>query len=233
MNTAKSTSRSRFIDQGMRSYMLGVYNYMGTALALSGITAYLAAYYGFTFKIMRSPLSFIVTFAPLAISMYFQFKISNLSVKKAKQLFFIYAFAMGLSLSVLFLAFSLGQVAEAFFIASATFLGCSIYGYTTKKDLTSVGSFAFMALWGMFIASIVNMFVKNPNFSYGISILAVFVFTALTAYDTQKIKSLYQLKGYMSDEDHKKASILGALQLYVDFIALFVHLLQLLNRRRD
>jgi FtsH-binding integral membrane protein len=172
----------------------------------------------------------VVALAPLGIVMYMSFGIRNMSASRAQTMFWIFAFLMGLSLSTIFITYTGASIARVFFITASTFGAMSIYGYTTKRDLTGFGSFLFMGLIGIIIASIVNIFMQSPALYYGISILGVLIFVGLTAYDTQKIKNMYMV--YDSAEVAAKKAIMGALTLYLDFINLFIMLLRLFGQRR-
>ena len=224
-------------DVGLRQYMLGVYNRMTAALVLTGLVAYGTvlmsfqdgALTSFGMAIYGSPLKWVVMFAPVAMVFFLSARIQSMSLSGAQVAFYVYAGLMGLSLSSIFLVFTGESIARVFFIAAATFGGPSLYGYTTKRDLSKFGSFLFMGLIGIFIASIVNIFIGSTALQFAISVIGVLVFTGLTAYDTQAIKEMYnELDG--SDVAGKKA-IMGALRLYLDFINLFIMLLQLFGNR--
>lgn len=224
-------------DVGLRQYMLGVYNRMTAALVLTGLVAYgtvLMAFQdgaltSFGMAVYASPLKWVVMFAPVAMVFFLSARIQSMSLAGAQVAFYVYAGLMGLSLSSIFLVFTGESIARVFFIAAATFGGTSLYGYTTKRDLSKFGSFLFMGLIGIFIASIVNIFIGSTALQFAISVIGVLVFTGLTAYDTQAIKEMYnELDG--SDVAGKKA-IMGALRLYLDFINLFIMLLQLFGNR--
>ncbi len=224
-------------DVGLRQYMLGVYNRMTAALVLTGLVAYGTvlmsfqdgALTSFGMAIYGSPLKWVVMFAPVAMVFFLSARIQSMSLSGAQVAFYVYAGLMGLSLSSIFLVFTGESIARVFFIAAATFGGTSLYGYTTKRDLSKFGSFLFMGLIGIFIASIVNIFIGSTALQFAISVIGVLVFTGLTAYDTQAIKEMYnELDG--SDVAGKKA-IMGALRLYLDFINLFIMLLQLFGNR--
>lgn len=211
---------------GLRNYMLGVYNYMTVALALSGLIAYLTASSGIAFALISSPLGIAISFAPLIISIIMSVKISSAKISTIKILYFAYATLMGVSLSTLFLAFSGILIAKTFFITASMFGSMSIYGYTTKKDLSGYGHILIMIVFGLLIASIVNLFTHSTGLQFGISCISVVVFSLLVAYDTQNLKNMY----YHVCHDQNLAirmGIFGALQLYIDFVAIFVHLLQI------
>ena len=227
------------IDEGLRSYMLRVYNYMTTGLALTGIIAYLVAntpavlglFYavGPQGQIAATPLAWIAMLSPLAFVLVLSFGIHRMRASTAQLLFWLFAGVMGLSLSHIFLQFTGASIARVFFISAATFAAMSLYGYTTKRDLSGLGTFLFMGLIGIVLASIVNIFIGSTMVQFVVSVLGVIVFVGLTAYDTQKIKEMYnEVDG--SDIAGKKA-IMGALALYLDFINLFIMLLSLLGNR--
>ena len=230
-----SRAKNVSYNVGLRNYMLGVYNYMTVALALSGLVAYLTARSGLAMALLSSPFGLIIGFAPLIISIVMSVKITSASIGTIKALYFAYATLMGLSLSTLFLAFGGVLIAKTFFITASMFGSLSIYGYTTKKDLSGYGHIAMMIVWGLLVASIVNLFTHSTGLQFGISCISVVVFSLLVAYDTQNLKQTY----YAVCHDQNLATrigIFGALQLYIDFIAIFVHLLQLFasaQGRRD
>ena len=232
------------IDAGLREYMLRVYNYMASGLALTGLVAYIlfqaTAVTGPTGDIVgltnlgvslyTGPMMWIVALAPLGVVMYMSFGIRNMSASRAQTMFWVFAFLMGLSLSTIFLTYTQASIARVFFITATTFGAMSIYGYTTKRDLTAMGSFLFMGLIGIIIASIVNIFMQSSMMYFVISVLGVLIFVGLTAYDTQKIKNMYM--AYDSGDVSAKKAIMGALTLYLDFINLFIMLLRLFGARR-
>ena len=219
------------IDAGLRVHMQRVYGYMTGGLALTGIVAYAAAASGFYQTIAATPLIWIVMLAPLGFVLALSFGIQRMSAGTATVLFWIYAAVMGLSLGATFLVFTGASIARVFFITAATFGAMSLYGYTTRSDLSGFGSFLLMGLIGIVIASIVNIFVGSSALQFAISIIGVIVFVGLTAYDTQRIKEMY-LESDTSEIAGKKA-VLGALALYLDFINLFMMLLQLFGQRRQ
>jgi hypothetical protein len=227
------------IDEGLRAYMLRVYNYMLMGLALTGATSWAAlntplgalffqqTVTGFSL----SPLGWIAFFAPLGLVFFLSFRIHAMSFSTAQTVFWIYAALMGIGLAPLFLIYTATSVAQVFFVTAATFGAMSLWGYTTKRDLTSWGSFLFTGLIGIIIASIANFFFQSGTMSLVISIIGVIVFTGLTAYDTQKIKESYDVVGH-DGQLAGKSAIMGALNLYLDFINLFIMLLRLLGDRR-
>ena len=243
-STVRSSASEAIIDQGLRSYMLKVYNYMGSALLLTGfialLTFKLAAVTGPSGELLgltslgnslyNSGLAWVVMLAPLGVVFYMSFGIAKMSVSKAQTVFWIFAALMGLSLSSIFIAYTGTSITRVFFITAGTFGAMSIYGYTTKRDLTKLGSFLMMGLIGIIIASLVNIFMKSTMMYFVISILGVLIFVGLTAYDTQKIKNMYLATD--SGELIGKKAIMGALTLYLDFINLFIMLLRLFGQRR-
>jgi uncharacterized protein len=219
------------IDAGLRIHMQRVYSYMAGGLALTGIVAYAAAASGFYQTIAGTPLIWIVMLAPLGFVLVLSFGIQRISVETAMVLFWIYAAVMGLSLGGIFLVYTGTSIARVFFITAATYGATSLYGYTTRSDLSGFGSFLLMGLIGVVIASVANILVGSSALQFAISIIGVIVFVGLTAYDTQRIKEMY-LESDTSEIAGKKA-VLGALSLYLDFINLFMMLLQLFGQRRQ
>lgn len=228
------------IDVGLREYMLRVYNYMASGLALTGIIAYLTAStpavlnllyaVGPNGAVQATPLAWIVMLSPLAFILVLSFGVQRMQASTMQAVFWAFSAVMGLSLANIFLAFTGASIARVFFITAGTFAGMSLYGYTTKRDLTGVGSFLFMGLIGIIIASLVNLFLQSTALHFVISVVGVLVFVGLTAYDTQKIKLLY-LESDGAETATKKA-IMGAVTLYLDFINLFMMLLHLFGQRR-
>ena len=241
---ATQAKKTAVWDAGLRSYMLKIYNYMATGVLLTGIIALLSfklsvetgsngAIIGFTpmgEALFFSGLKWVVMLAPLGVVFYMSFGINKMSSAKAQTVFWIFAALMGLSLSWILLVYTGVSVARVFFITSATFGAMSIYGYTTKRDLTKLGSFLMMGLIGIIIASLVNIFLKSAMMYFIVSILGVLIFVGLTAYDTQKIKNMYSASD--SGEVIGKKAVMGALTLYLDFINLFIMLLRLFGQRR-
>jgi len=229
--TVQSTGAQVGIDVGLRDYMLRVYNYMASGLALTGIVAYVAAFSGFYESIARTPLMWLIILAPLGLVMWMSYGIQRMQASTAQMVFWLFSGLMGLSLASVFLYFTGASVARVFFITAGTFAAMSLYGYTTQRDLSQFGSFLFMGLIGIVIASLVNLFIGSTALQFAISVIGVLVFTGLTAYDTQQIKEMYYAgDGY---EMAGKKAIMGALRLYLDFINLFMMLMQLLGTRRD
>lgn len=244
---AAGAGSAAVVDQGLRSYMLRVYNYMTIGLVLTGLVAWFAnsaaisatptAYRfadgvyltSFGYAIYSSPLQWVVILAPLAFVMVLSFGINKMRASTAQLTFWAFAAVMGLSLSSIFLVYTGTSIARVFFITAATFGAMSLYGYTTKRDLTGMGSFLFMGLIGLIIAMVVNMFMASSALSFLISIVGVGIFVGLTAYDTQKIKLMYQESD--GRETMGKKAIMGALSLYLDFINLFLMLLRLMGNR--
>ncbi|WP_035872076.1 Bax inhibitor-1/YccA family protein [Cucumibacter marinus] len=222
------------IDEGLRNHMLRVYNYMGLGLGITGVIAFFVARFAetspaFAQTIYGSPLAFVIMLSPLAFVFALSFGINRMSAATAQMVFWGFAAVMGLSLSSIFLVYTDASIAKVFFITAAMFGAMSLWGYTTKRDLTAMGSFLFMGLIGLIVASIVNIFLGSSMLEFAISVLGVLIFTGLTAYDTQKIKEMY-FEGDGAETAGKKA-IMGALALYLDFINLFLMLLRLFGNR--
>ena len=239
-----TSAETHVIDKGLRAYMLKVYNYMASGIFLTGIISLLL----FKLSVVMAPdgsitglteignalynssLMWIVMLAPLGVVIYMSFGIRKMSFARAQGVFWVFAALMGLSLSSILLVYTGLSVTRVFFISSATFGAMSIYGYTTKRDLTKLGSFLMMGLIGIIIASLVNIFLKSSMMYFAISIIGVLIFVGLTAYDTQKIKNMYAASD--SGELMGKKAVMGALTLYLDFINLFIMLLRLFGQRR-
>jgi uncharacterized protein len=219
------------VDVGLRNYMLRVYNYMAGGLAITGLVAWFSQGFVLQLAQQHSPLMYVLIFAPLVFVLGLSFGIQRMSLGAAQATFWGYAAVMGLSMSTIFLVYTGASIAEVFFITATTFLGMSLWGYTTKRDLTGFGSFLFMGLIGIVIASLVNLFVGSAALQFAISVIGVLVFTGLTAWDTQQIKEMY-FQGDSTAVAGKKA-IMGALRLYLDFINLFIMLMQLMGNRRN
>ena len=229
MNAAGAATQQN-IDEGLRSYMLKVYNYMGSALALSGIVAFaVATTPALQQVIFGSGLVWLFILAPIGLVFFLSAKIATMKSSTAQTVFWIFAGLMGISLSSILLQYTGASVARVFFITAGTFGAMSLYGYTTKKDLTKFGSLLMMGLIGIIIASVVNIFLASSALHFAISVIGVLVFVGLTAYDTQKIRQMY-LEADSSEVSNKKA-IMGALTLYLDFINLFIMLLHLFGNR--
>jgi FtsH-binding integral membrane protein len=238
------------IDQGLRAYMIKVYNLMGLGLLITGLVAVgtimLATttdpasavatlpsgemLTSFGYAIFGSPLKWVVIFAPLAAVLFLSFRVQSMSVSAAQTTFWIYAGLVGLSLSSIFLVYTTASVAQTFFATAAAFGALSLYGYTTKRNLSALGSFLVMGVFGLIIAMVINIFLHSSALSFAISAIGVLIFAGLTAYDTQKIKEMY-FEGDSTDVAGRKA-IMGALTLYLDFINLFMFLLQFMGDRR-
>jgi FtsH-binding integral membrane protein len=232
------------IDEGLRSYMLKVYNYMGIGLVVTGLVAYFTYTLAFVEQngsivgvtelgnaIYNSPLQWVVMLAPLAFVLVLSFGINKLSTGMAQILFWTFSAVMGLSLASIFAVYTSGSIAKVFFITAAMFGGMSLYGYVTKTDLTKIGSFLIMGLWGLIIASIVNLIWPSGALGFAISIVGVVVFLGLTAWDTQRIKESYSVT--LGADVLAKGAIMGALNLYLDFINLFLMLLRLFGSQRN
>lgn len=225
------------IDEGLRSYMLKVYNYMTGGLCVTALTVYLLLYTGAIVSFFNitstgaslSLLGWIALLSPLALVLFFGYSINRGSLLQVKTIFWLYSALMGVSIAPIMLIYTGESIARVFLITAAMFGSMSIYGYTTKRDLTGVGSFLFMGLIGLIIASIVNVFWHSSALYFAVSVVGVVIFVGLTAYDTQKIRQMY----VSDNEDYAtRAAVSGALSLYMDFINLFLYLLRLFGNRR-
>jgi FtsH-binding integral membrane protein len=227
------------IDQGLRAYMIRVYNLMGLGLLITGLAAWGAFQMAVTGDgqltafgqlIYTSAFRWVVILAPLAAVFFLSFRIQSMSVAAAQTTFWVYAGLVGLSLSTIFLVYTGTSITQTFFATAAAFGALSLYGYTTRRDLTAMGSFLIMGVFGLIIAMVVNIFLQSSAMAFAISAIGVLVFAGLTAYDTQKIKEMY----YEGDDDAVagRKAIMGALSLYLDFINLFVFMLQFMGDRR-
>jgi FtsH-binding integral membrane protein len=236
---ANAGVRTAAIDEGLRTHMNKVYATMSVGTLLTFIVAWAFGTSDALFSILRDPrtlqpniLGWIVMFAPLGMVFFFGAALNRLSAAGAQLYFYAYAAVMGLSMSWIFMAFTGVSIAQVFLITSIAFAGLSLVGYTTKKDLSGMGSFLVMGVIGLLVAMIVNMFLQSPAIAYAVSILGVLIFAGLTAYDTQKIKNDYIQHAYAMDQEWLgKAAVMGALNLYLDFINMFMFLLQLFGNR--
>ena len=237
------------IDEGLRSYMLRVYNYMASGLLITGVAAFVVYTVSVTtdasmavaqasglmltnigYAMFVSPLKWLIILAPLAMVFFLSFRLGKMSVSAGQTAFWVFSFLMGLSLASVFMVYTYASIARVFFITAATFGSLSLWGYTTKRDISGMGSFLFMGLIGIIIASLVNLFLASSALQFMISVIGVLVFSGLTAYDTQQIKEIY----YQGDSEvvAGRKAIMGALRLYLDFVNLFMMLLQLFGNRR-
>ena len=220
------------VDAGLRSYMLSVYNYMASGVLLTGIVAMLFSRWDGAEALLfgPGPMKWVIMLAPLAFVMVLSFGIHKLSTAAAQALYWVYAAVMGLSMASIFFVFTGTSIAQTFFATAAAFLGLSLYGYTTKRDLTGMGTFLIMGVIGILVAMLLNAFIfQSGALAMAISVLGVLIFAGLTAYDTQKIKSMYF---YVQGTDFVgKSVVMGALTLYLDFVNMFTFLLNLLGSR--
>jgi FtsH-binding integral membrane protein len=240
--TTVGRTEAGVVDEGLRAYMLRVYNYMASGVAITGVVAYLiyamaveqtaaglqlTAFGQFMFA---SAFKWVVIFAPLAMVFYLSARISSMSLSAAQIAFWVFAALMGASISSIFLVYAGESIARVFFITAASFGALSLWGYTTKKDLSGWGSFLFMGLIGVIIAMLVNLFIASSALQFAISVIGVLVFAGLTAYDTQQIKEMY----YVGDDGTiaGRKAVMGALRLYLDFINMFLLLLSLFGNNR-
>jgi FtsH-binding integral membrane protein len=222
-------------DVGLRSYMLSVYNYMASGVLLTGIVALLFAPYASQVLISAngrgmSGLGWIITLSPLAIVFAMSFGAQRMRTGTLQLLFWAFAGLMGLSMSTLFLVYTGASIAQTFFATAAAYLGLSLYGYTTKRDLSGIGTFLIMGVVGLIVAMLINMFLQSSAMALAISAIGVLLFAGLTAYDTQRIKSMYFV--VQGTEMAGKSVIMGALTLYLDFINMFQFLLSFMGNRR-
>ena len=245
------TAATGAIDAGLRGYMLRVYNYMFLALIVTGLTAYAVYSASVTtdpaqaaatlrdgslmltqlgVTLFVSPLKWVFVFAPLAMVLFINFRLNRMSLGGAQAAFWVFSGLIGVSMATIFLVYTSASIAQVFFITAAAFGGLSLYGYTTKSDLTGLGSFLIMGVWGLLIAGVVNIFLHSSMMAWVTSLAGVGIFAGLTAYDTQKIKEMY----YSGDSDviAGKKAIMGSLALYLDFINMFQYLLYLVGNRR-
>ncbi len=233
MRASTAATRATQIDEGLRAHMNKVYGLMSVAMLITGVVAFgvgsntqlIAAIWG-------SGLKWVVMLAPLAVVFAFSAMINRMSTATAQMVFLGYSALMGLSISFIFAAYTGVSIAQTFLVTAIAFAGLSLYGYTTKRDLSPMGSFLMMGLIGLVVASILNIFIASSALQFAISVIGVLLFAGLTAYDTQNIKNTY-LQLAATDRDFVgKAAILGALQLYLDFLNLFMFLLQFMGDRR-
>ena len=232
------------VDQGLRAYMIGVYNYMTLGLGVTGLVAYGAFTLGtvhteggrlaltdFGHAIYVSPLRWLIVLSPLALVFYISARINSMSVASARNAFIAFAALIGLSMSALLVVYTGASIGRAFFATAAAFASLSLYGYTTQRSLSAMGSFMMMGVIGLIVASLLNLFLQSNGLQFGISILAVIIFAGLTAWDTQSIK-----EGYYSGDGYEmvqKKSIHGALRLYLNFINMFQAILMLTGSSRN
>jgi uncharacterized protein len=222
-------TRQAAYDAGLRSYMLSVYNYMASGVLLTGIVALLFASSGMAEQVLATPLKWLIMLAPLAFVMVLSFGINRLSTGTAQMLFWAFATVMGLSMASIFLVFTGTSIAQTFFATAAAFAGLSLWGYTTKRDLSGFGTFLIMGVVGILVAMIINIFLQSSALAFAISAIGVLLFAGLTAYDTQRIKSMYS---YVAGTDMMgKTVIMGALSLYLDFVNMFTFLLNFMGSR--
>jgi uncharacterized protein len=249
---SRSSAQAFAYDEGLRAYMVRVYNYMGIGLVLTGVVAYAFSTMATTTNpaevaatlrngvmltalgkaIYLSWLKWVIMFSPLAVVLLFAARINQMSFSTAQAVFWAFAALMGLSLSSIFVVYTGTSITRIFFITAATFGAVSLWGYTTKRDLTGMGSFLMMGLIGIVIASVVNAFLHSTGLQFAVSVIAVLVFTGLTAYDTQQLKDNYAVHASGGEETLGRSAISGALTLYLDFINIFIALLQLFGDRR-
>ena len=226
-----SYTQTQEVDWGLRTYLVGVFNHMGIALLISAVVS---AYIGLTpdlaSAIWGTPFKWVAILAPFAFVFLFVFMASSMSSGTAAIMLYVFSGLMGLNLSSIFMIFKLGSIANVFFISAATFGATALYGYTTKRDLSSMGSFLMMGAIGLMIAGVVNLFLQSSIMAFAISAIGVLIFVGFTAYDMQDIKEKYYELN--DDEEIRKAGIFGAMNLYMDFVNIFINLLQLLGEKK-
>ena len=240
--TTVGRAETGVVDQGLRAYMLRVYNYMASGVAITGVVAYLTyamavvdtgaglQLTSFGTFIFASAFKWVVIFAPLVMVFFLSARINSMSLGTAQIAFWAFSALMGLSIASIFLVYAHASIARVFFITAASFGALSLYGYTTNRDLSAWGSFLFMGLIGIIIAMLVNLFLASSALQFAISVIGVLIFAGLTAYDTQQIKEMYSVNDDGTVSGRK--AVMGALRLYLDFINLFMMLLQLFGDRR-
>ena len=243
------------IDQGLRSYMLSIYNYMAIGVLLTGIVALVVynmavttvgapdavaqvrgglALTEFGRLIYISPLKYLIMFAPLGVVLLFSWQLNRMQVATAQAVFWLYAALVGASLSIIFLIYTATSIVQVFFVTAIAFGGLSLYGYTTRRSLSAMGSFLMMGLFGLIGASLLNLFFHSGALQFAISVIGVLIFAGLTAYDTQKLKEQYIYSlDYADGTAVGRAAVAGALNLYLDFINIFLYLLQIFGQQRD
>ena len=235
IQTRAGTQTRADIDEGLRSYMLGIYNYMATAIGVTGVAAFGMATWAsnnpaVANALYNSPLKWVIMIAPLAFVMVISFGINKLSKTAAMGTFYAFAGVMGISMSWIFMVYNIPSIVQTFFVTAASFGALSLYGYTTKRSLSGMGSFLLMGLFGLIIASIVNIFLQSGALAFAVNVIGVLIFAGLTAYDTQRLKHQYDM--YASNAQAlAKSSILGALSLYLNFVNMFMFLLSFLGNR--
>jgi FtsH-binding integral membrane protein len=240
-NSSTSVASGAAVDQGLRAHMLRVYNYMGLGVALTGLMAWLVAttpalnqlFYvtGADGRMAPSVLGLVAMFAPLGFIFFFSFAAMRSSLSLLQGMFWAFCAVMGVSMSSIFIVFTGESIARTFFVVAGMFFATSLYGYTTKRDLATMGSFMVMGLIGILLAGIVNLFLQSSGLQFAISVLGVLIFTGLTAWDTQRIKETYN-DGHGS-EGNNKLALFGALSLYLNFVNLFQFMLQFMGGRRE
>jgi FtsH-binding integral membrane protein len=226
MNTRVMTGA--YYDEALRTFMLALYNYTAAGLAVSGVVAYLT--YASGAMAAMGPLMWLFVFAPLGMIFFYSFAGRNWSFSTTRAFYFVFTAVMGVSLSTIFAIYTATSITQVFFITASVFAGASLYGYTTKKDISSWGSFLIVGLIGIIVAAIVNIFLQSSALSFAVSVIGVVIFTGLTAYDTQMAKSVF-VNGRMTAEETAKFAIEMALNLYLNFINLFQMLLSILGNR--
>jgi len=229
-NSANKSVTATQYDEGLRQFMQSVFNNMATGLAISAVISFLVGTNPELLKLFfAGPQRWVVMLAPLAMVFFISFRVHTMRPETARLWFFAYAAVMGLSLATIFVVYKMGSIVTVFFASSAMFGGMALYGHTTKRDLTQLGSFFIMGVWGIVIAGLINLFFMSSVVTTAISIVAVVLFAGLTAYDVQMLRAMYDGLDY---EDRERSGVIGALSLYLDFINMFMSLLQLFGERK-
>ncbi len=229
-STGAARTDQAVFDEGLRQHMLRIYNYMGLGLVVTGLVAlFVASTPALYVPIFTTPLKWVVMLAPLAFVFFFSFRIHAISASTAQTLFWAFCAVMGLSMASIFLVFTGASIARTFFIAATMFGAMSLYGYTTKRDLSQWGSFLFMGLIGVIIAMVVNIFLASSALQFAISVIGILIFVGLTAWDTQRIKEEYSENA--GGEALQKMAVFGAFSLYLNFINIFMLLLNFTGER--
>ncbi len=235
IQTRAGAGASTDIDEGLRSYMLGIYNYMASAIGLTAVAAFGTATWAsnnpaVANALYNSPLKWVIMLAPLAFVLVISFGMNKLSKSAMTGIFYAFAAVMGVSMSWIFLVFNIPSIVQTFFVTATAFGALSLYGYTTKRSLSGMGTFLMMGLFGLIIASIVNIFMQSGALAFAINVIGVLIFAGLTAYDTQRLKNTYDAVAGNA-EMIAKSSIMGALSLYLNFVNMFMFLLQFMGNR--
>lgn len=241
LGAGRTGARTLQIDEGLRTHMNKVYGLMSVAMIVTGLVAWAVGSNDALLSIFRDPvtmrpniLGWIVTFAPLGVVFLFGATLNRMAASTAQLVFYAFAALMGLSLSYIFAVYTGQSITQAFLVSAIAFAGLSLYGYTTKRDLSAMGTFLMMGLIGLIVAMLVNLFLHSGAVAFAISVIGVLIFAGLTAFDTQRIKNTYLAHAQAGDSEWlAKSAIMGALNLYLDFLNLFMFLLQFFGSQRN